>query len=1226
MAVITPSTEQLLADLLDLPEDAHKSDFVISLTDSVARAERTLETYVVTPQLQGAFRQALSLVYTALSDNASKGAWLHSSFGGGKSHFMSVLTLTLQQHPGTRAKEGLAEVIHDYEDRLQHRNLLVVPLNMIGAVSVESAVLGGYVRRIAELQPEAAVPAVYLAEGLFDDARVIRERMGDVTFFSALGGSDDDDGWGDLSAGWTPETFEAAIADEPGSSARRRLVGDLVSTFFTSLQATATATGEALVNLDEGLGIISSHAKEQGYDGIVLMLDEVVLWFATQMGDEAFVKREGPKVAKLVESGTTSRPAPIVTFIARQKDLRDLVGDHVTHAEQLNLSTILSWWEGRFDTINLEMDNLRAIVQKRLLAPKSALASDALDRAFQATTGRAGEKVVDTLCTNDVDRAEFRRVYPFSPALLSAVVDLSSVLQRERTALRVLAQLLVDRRSTMRVGDLVPVGDLYDVIASGDEPFGTQIKQYWETARRLYDNKLRPMLLRHHQLTDAGAEVLDRGHAFHAEDRLLKTVLLAAIVPGSSTLGNLTASRLAALNHGSIKSPIPGQERAVVLGRLRDWQREFGELNLDGDPNDPTVTVQLVGVDTDGIIRQADGADNTGARRSQLKRMLFSSIGIDGSDSMLPTRTVLWKGTKRTVDVVFGNMADANDIIDSALEAGERPKIVIDYPFGENGQTPADDYARVENYVNDHDNTLTVCWLPQFLSPRSLNDLGTYVVHDHVLTGENFDRYSSHLSVQDRPIARQIITNRRDNLFEQLRAALRQAYAVDEPKEGTVELSLSMDQQFSSLEPTFTPRRPTAANLQDAFDKLAGQILLYKYPEHPEFDDEIRTADLRAVLAEVTRAAEQRADRIDIAGTPLRRIMRRIANPLRLGEMFEAHYVPGTYWADEVSRRLAEQKPAALTVGLLRRWLDEPRQRGLTREVQDLVILSIAVTTDRVLTRGTSVVAGEIGRLDDAIELHTQALPSAETWSTAISKAASVFGVMASPAVTAAGVARMVTDLRSRAGDALRAVLDAESQVTNRVALRSLPVDVPRARTAAAARALIDTISGTSDDANLVHALATTTAPTTDAALGSAISQAAKVATALREANWDLLDAASSLQGDFAGEAALLRAQVNDALSADEFVTPMGPALLIAIKHATDLMTRAATPSTQPPSNGGADEGEVVAHEAVHGLAPAAALAQLDNLREQLSTRLGDGSDDITVDLSWTVRRGGTQQ
>ena len=66
---------------------------MLRLSEGVERAERTLSDYVVTEQLAGCFDDALPLIGSAVGANTSKGAYLHESFGSGKSHFMAVLTL-----------------------------------------------------------------------------------------------------------------------------------------------------------------------------------------------------------------------------------------------------------------------------------------------------------------------------------------------------------------------------------------------------------------------------------------------------------------------------------------------------------------------------------------------------------------------------------------------------------------------------------------------------------------------------------------------------------------------------------------------------------------------------------------------------------------------------------------------------------------------------------------------------------------------------------------------------------------------------------------------------------------------------------------------------------------------------------------------------------------------------------------------------------------------------
>ena len=104
---------------------------------------------------------------------------------------------------------------------------------MIGAHDMESGILGGYVEFMRRTQPDAPIPGVYRAEGLFQDAERLRSKMGNGGFFGTLSqGSSSQSGWGELEAGWDAERFENAIVAEPGSEERSQLISALVSTFF----------------------------------------------------------------------------------------------------------------------------------------------------------------------------------------------------------------------------------------------------------------------------------------------------------------------------------------------------------------------------------------------------------------------------------------------------------------------------------------------------------------------------------------------------------------------------------------------------------------------------------------------------------------------------------------------------------------------------------------------------------------------------------------------------------------------------------------------------------------------------------------------------------------------------------------------------------------------------------------------------------------------------------
>ena len=95
-------------------------------------------------------------------------------------------------------------------------------------------------------------------------------------------------------------------------------------------------------------------------------------------------------------------------------------------------------------------DHDTAVAQKRLLSPVSDTARLTLDAAFEEFAGRR-QDVLETLLGSTGERSMFRQVYPFSPALVQTLIAVSSLLQRERTALKLMLQLLVDRRDELEL-------------------------------------------------------------------------------------------------------------------------------------------------------------------------------------------------------------------------------------------------------------------------------------------------------------------------------------------------------------------------------------------------------------------------------------------------------------------------------------------------------------------------------------------------------------------------------------------------------------------------------------------------------------------------------------------------------------------------------------------------------------------------------------------------------
>ncbi|MGH3708611.1 MAG: PglY protein [Pseudonocardiaceae bacterium] len=938
--------QPLLRELITIPERIHQGDFVLRLTEGVRDIQATLDSYVITPQLRVAFGEALGLIGSALSEGRSKASYLHGSFGSGKSHFMAVLHALLNGDIAARSRPELANAIACY-GWLDSSHFMLVPYHLIGAESLEAAILGGYVDHVRRAHPGSPLPAVYRAQGLLDDARAIRDGMGTAEFLAKLPASADD-GWGDVNASWTQAELDAAFAAPPDSELAQRLISDVVPVFLPSYVDSVAGAANAFVPLDAGLAAISAHAKGLGHDGVILFLDELVLWLAGKIADPAFVARETEKVAKLVESSDAYRAVPIVSFIARQRDLRELIGVERTGAESLSFQDQLSYWDGRFATVTLEDRNLELIAEKRILRPRDAVAAQLIADAFRRTGNLPGA-TRDVLLT-DGDGEAFRRTYPFNPAFMQTLVHVSSALQRERTALKLMQQILVERRDDLRLGQIVPLGDLFDAIADGnDQPFTEKLKHEFEQARTLYQRTLRPLLLGQRGLTEEQAAGLEDNAAapgllaaFRADDRLVKTLLLAALAPDVPALRGMTARRLSALNHGTVTSLIPGQEVPEVVRRLRSWASQVAELKV-GLEDDPSVRLQLVGVDLGQILDRVSHVDNPANRRRLFRELLLSELGIRDDGALELEHPVVWRGSRRIVEIVYGNVRDRADLRDEIFSPSQdgRWRLVIDYPFDATTHSAADDRARMVE-LRDARSRRCVAWLPAFVTGTVLAKVATLIRIDYLLGGTRLDETATHLGPDDRQRARDLLRNQGDALRTELRLVLREAYGLARPDENHV---LDWTDHLVSLDPGLRPRLDVGRSFPDALAHLVDQCFTASYPQHPDLDPQrksaiVATAELRTVLDVVRRAADAEGGRVETEKSE-RLALQKLAHPLRLGEEHGGPFVLSRHWESELERRAAQSGlvGADIPVRQVRDWLGD---LGLDTRVANLVIATYA--------------------------------------------------------------------------------------------------------------------------------------------------------------------------------------------------------------------------------------------------------------------------------------------
>ena len=1229
----------LLRDVIDIPEHAGAEDYVLRLTDSVDdQATAAIASYVVTPALTESFDQALDLVGDALSSSTSRGAFLAGSFGSGKSHFMAVLHAILRHDPHARAKPELQPVIARHDAALQGKRFLPLAFHLLGARSMEEALLGGYVRQVAVLHPDAPLPAVHETDALLADADAWRGRLGDASFFGGLNGdaADTADPWAAVlgsTARWDAGSYTQARGASPDSAQRRELVNALVNAYFPSFTRQA-----AYVDLETGLDAIAEHAQGLGYAAVVLFLDELVLWLAFAVQDRSFFARESQKLTKLVESGLGRRAIPLVSFVARQLDLSRWFADAgASGAEQRSLEQAFAHQQGRFREIRLGDDNLPYVAQQRLLKPKDAEAARVLTDAFARLDRRPAvwDVLLDGINTDErhrgADEASFRQTYPFSPALVSTLRSLSGVMQRERTALKVMQQMLVDRRDELTVDDVIPVGDVFDHVVRGHsgQALDAAYAARFRAAETLWSDKLRPVLLGNYGLTES--EVESGGSvapAFEADERLARTLLLSAVAVDVPALRSLTAGRLASLNHGSIVTPLPGGEASAVTSKVRNWSTRVPEIRVDNDQRNPVITVQIADVDYESVVEKAKGEDNEGRRRELVKDLVVDSLGLQlGKEDLRGAQAlgVYWRGSHREVDLVFGNVRDAGWLSEEHFRA--RPgtwRFVVDHPFDEPGHSSREDAERVDALVSQGLDTRTIVWLPRFLSDERMKEVRRLVILNRLLdgTGERWTSYADHLGETERVQARAILESQRSSLRQAVLRALQVAYEAAAPT-GSNDVIHEGGRVLLSLNRGFAPERPVGASLRAAFDHLVQQAFDATYPAHPRFEPEgeaVATRELVEVARHIDRAMADPDHRIPLVNNP--RSVRRVANALGVGSASETHFVFGddrfVPWNADLERALGRRGnvDGPVTVGELRQWItDLSPAYGLRDEVADLVVIAWAALRQRAWFRyGGSIAAPEPGRLTPEMELRQQALPTPEEWTLATGRAQQAFGVHADAYLTPQKVATLAAQVVEVTQQQLRDASDLVPalEAGYRQAGTALDASAGRLATARQSLELVQQLR-VLDGVALIRRLAVTLpAGLTDAVVHRSLTTAREVVMQLGGFRWDRLAPlrAAAGQDDPRGrDAERILDALRQVVESDELVAPLGEAFRTADEDLYEWLTPAPAPEPVDPPE---PQPQVASNIR---LAPRADLGQVS--RELAAFRREYPGQ--SVDVSWRV-------
>ncbi len=813
------STVTTITQAYDLPgpQDIRAMNFVVKLREADPGSDevrRLVQDYVVTPVVQRELPKILEDMRQVYLRGEEYGRFLHGSFGSGKSHLMTMLGLLLENAgPAWEKFGGYFQTSH--RDWLEQANLLVVRIHMLSVRGKSTGLDRVIYEGVNEaLKKRGKLPFEFLnVEGIFEEVRREAQEYGDVVWkrlelAQILGGRED---------------FERIAA----GSARGR------ESFARAwLEYKGRNPSEAGIDprWSEGLKRLAEHARSQGFGGIVLMIDEFLLWLAEKSAAEFAVEINNLNV--IVDHNTGQRALPLFVFVARQRNLTEFFPDLVDEAK---IHEHLDHHAKRFEETRLQDVELRHIVKGRVLRPRDPA-------AVQAVVDSLAERHQSVLpvLMGEAGIEYLRDVYPFHPALIEMLVDVTSLMQRERSALRLLYELLVLHYPALPMGEFLPVGSAFAAVFPEAGVEASKKVELMQEIHQQYYMRLAPAMTRLAEEQGAGFH----GERRRALDQIVKTVLLAEVSPRLKQSG-LTIERAVMLNEVDVEGETLRGKVRVAETDLLLLAQKVPDLQIAGTGKTAIVRYVLGRVSlTEVLTRARSKVDNPTARFKVFWGALKDALGLTGQRGFEeggPNEgdwDLTWRRTRRRGRIKLGNVREMTN--DDFEPPGGTFKLLVDYPWDEPGHSVDEDRSRALNARKKLGNRFTGCWLPRHFSPTELDVLTELAAVRYLQSDSGQTELLETHSKGDKTKLLEQAGIRESTLRAQLKDSLHEVYVHHG------EFQALISDVDSAL-----PKETLAENLEH----IATLLMDRRYPQHPLFAVEPRKPDLEALLGWMVQAS-----------------------------------------------------------------------------------------------------------------------------------------------------------------------------------------------------------------------------------------------------------------------------------------------------------------------------------------------------------------------------------
>lgn len=836
-------------DYLEQPESTDQDNFITRLDDSVDRVRRSLREYVVGESVYPRLDEMLKAVGARLDDNRDVGRFIYGSFGSGKSHLMTVLGKMLERDEtvydlGHAALRRL-RVAHPWLDR--HRTL-VVRLNMMGKRSLTSALYEAF----NEALPAGAEKLVFT-----DEERIFKLIESDARRQGGLDAllkriADE---------GYIPSPAFYHDKRNADLDARLALAAELDR--WRNHGEFNTRPEDLWVDADAGFDRIARHAQSLGYTAVVWLIDELVIWIREK--DRATYIKQINDLSAMVDHNK-ARVLPFFVAVAVQMDIAETCPEDIS---EQGFRQQLGFISNRFQpALHLEEQDLYEVATQRVLARRHGLSAaerqrfeDAIDEVFR----RQADSIRNL--AGNLELPTIRRLYPFHPALLRVIIDVTHALSRNRTAIAALYELLAQYRE-LTVGQFVPLGALWDVLFDSDNiqalrqnsrsKMAQNLADTAETWRRIEgkvdavstDQKAEPKELRQAVRTALLCQLSDR--AYYPDGRPLRE--------------GVTVGALLCLNSADIKALTERTGISKLAKLLRNLEGIAPQVSVGTNQADPIVQIKTDKIDLERVLARARAEVEHHHRLTFMRKLLKDQLGLPIETANEVSLTPTWRGTKRKglmrlCNVRMLSYAGKTNDFDPGTNTF---LLLVDYPFDEEpGRTRQDDIETLRR-AKGRSTHWTLAWLPEHLSPSEMTALNNAAAVDLIRRDKR--RFLEDFPPREAEEVARALEAYQNGRRSELEQAVQRLYF----DEGQVHVLKDQLGEFNlqGVDKASAPQR------------LALHVLDKRFPNHPNFPRRVDTADLNSLSEWIIRAA-QTAQSLDLKASQMA-IVEAIAVPLEL--------------------------------------------------------------------------------------------------------------------------------------------------------------------------------------------------------------------------------------------------------------------------------------------------------------------------------------------------------